>query len=110
MDKEKFPLSEPIQAHGETLTELFVRRPTPQECRAIRALPYVLTENTLPIVEPEAAAKYMALCCGIPPSSVNQLDLHDFNQLGWKIVGFFVNSKATEKATPSTESSEEPST
>lgn len=110
MDKEKFPLSASIQAHGETLTELLVRRPTPLECRAIRALPYQLTEQGLPVVEIETACKYMAVCCGIPPSSVNQLELYDLNQLAWMIVGFFVNSKATEKATPSTESSEEPST
>lgn len=109
MVKEKFPLSEPIQAHGEELKELLVRRPTPEECRAIRALPYVLTENGLPVVEIEAACKYMAVCCAIPPSSVNQLDLYDLNQLAWKIVGFFVNSKATEKATPSTELNAEPS-
>lgn len=106
MEHEEFPLTAPIKAHGEELTVLKVRRPTPLECRAIKALPYVLTESGLPLVEPDAAAKYMAVCCGIPPSSVNQLELYDLNQLGWKIVGFFVNSRATTKPTDSTESSE----
>ena len=110
MQKEKFTLSEPIKAHGETLHELFVRRPTPEECRAIKAFPYVLGDTGLPVAEPEAAAKYMAVCCAIPPSSVNQLDLHDFNQLAWKIIGFFVNSKAKTPPMESSESSEQPST
>lgn len=110
MQKEKFPLSEPIKAHGEELTALHVRRPTPEECRAIKAFPYVLGDSGLPVAEPEAAAKYMAVCCAIPPSSVNQLDLHDFNQLAWKIIGFFVNSKAKTPPKESSESSEQPST
>lgn len=110
MKKEDFPLSEPIKAHGEELAVLHVRRPTPEECRAIKAFPYVLGESGLPVAEPESAAKYMAVCCAIPPSSVNQLDLHDFNNLAWKIIGFFVNSKAKTLPKESTESSEQPST
>ena len=58
----------------------------------------------------EAAAKYMAVCCAIPPTSVNQLDLHDFNNLAWQIIGFFVNSKPKTPAKESSESSEQPST
>ena len=110
MQKEKFTLSEPIKAHGETLHELSVRRPTTEECRAIKAFPYVLGDTGLPVAEPEAAAKYMAVCCAIPPSSVNQLDLHDFNNLAWQIIGFFVNSKPKTPAKESSESSEQPST
>ena len=32
-------LATPIQAHGEEVTELTLRRPPVQECRAFKALP-----------------------------------------------------------------------
>lgn len=99
MQKETFPLSTPITAHGETLSSLEVRRPTPAECRVIKAFPYTISEQNLPVAEPAAAAKYMAVCCGIPPSSVDQLDLHDFNQLAWMIISFFVAPAAKASTT-----------
>ena len=34
-----------IEAHGEPLTELTMRRPTVQEVRAIKALPYKIDKN-----------------------------------------------------------------
>lgn len=34
-----------IEAHGEPLTELTLRRPTVQEVRAIKALPYRIDKN-----------------------------------------------------------------
>lgn len=90
MEKITYPLSAPIKAHGEELTALEVRRPTPQECRAIKVLPYNLSEGGTPIMDTEAAAKYIAVCCAIPASSVNQLDLYDLNKVGWLITGFFL--------------------
>ena len=33
---------------------------------------------------------YIAVCAGIPPSSVDQIDLSDLNQLAWTIAGFFL--------------------
>lgn len=106
MEKITYPLSAPIKAHGEELTELEVRRPTPLECRSIKVLPYNLTESGAPAVDTEAACKYIAVCCAIPPSSVNQLDLHDLNKLAWMITGFFLRPAAKDSealnASPST--------
>ncbi|WP_095153954.1 phage tail assembly protein [Pseudomonas sp. Irchel 3E13] len=89
-------LSAPIQAHGEEVTELELRRPTVQECRAIKVLPYTIGADGYPVAELEAAAKYIAVCAKIPPTSVNQLDLRDLNQLAWLIVGFFLPSDSKE--------------
>ncbi|HBO8236480.1 phage tail assembly protein [Pseudomonas aeruginosa] len=106
MEKITYPLSAPIKAHGEELTALEVRRPTPQECRAIKVLPYNLTESGAPAVDTEAAAKYIAVCAAIPASSVNQLDLYDLNKLAWMITGFFMRPASTDSdalnASPST--------
>lgn len=61
-------LAAPINAHGEELKELKIRRPTPHEVRTIKVLPYVLGEDNRPVAETEAASKYIAVCAGIPPA------------------------------------------
>ncbi|MDH1101095.1 phage tail assembly protein [Pseudomonas mosselii] len=88
-------LATPIQAHGEEVKVLTLRRPTVQECRAIKVLPYNVGDSGYPVMEVEAAAKYIAVCAGIPASSVNQLDLIDLNSVGWTIVGFFTRQDST---------------
>ncbi|MNC78403.1 hypothetical protein D3C75_1306040 [compost metagenome] len=47
-------------------------------------------ESGYPIADAETASKYIAVCAGIPPSSVNQLDLSDLNTLAWMVIGFFM--------------------
>ena len=96
-------LAAPINAHGEELKELKIRRPTPHEVRTIKVLPYVLGEDNRPVAETEAASKYIAVCAGIPPSSVNQLDIFDLNTLVWMVIGFFLTpaTKAPDSEAPS---------
>lgn len=94
----KQPLSAPIQAHKETLTELTLRRPTPKECRDIGGLPYSLGDGNKPQPRLDVAAQYIVLCAGIPLSSVDQLDLSDFNQVVWVVIGFFMTSAAEASA------------
>jgi|SRR5450830_1019362 len=91
-------LSAPIDAHGEQLTELTLRRPTVQEVRAIKSLPYKIDKNEDVSLDLDVSAKYIAVCAGIPPSSVNQLDLSDLNSLSWAVAGFFM----TAASAPST--------
>lgn len=96
---EEYKLDAPIEAHGESLSVLTIRRPTPQEARAIKALPYKIDSNEEVTLELETAAKYIAVCAAIPPSAVNQLDLSDFNALCWKVAGFFLTpGSGTSKA------------
>lgn len=82
----------PIEAHGGTLTELSLRRPTVTEVRAIKALPYRIGKDEEVSLDMDVAAKYIAVCAGIPPSSVNQLDLADLNALSWTVAGFFMTA------------------
>lgn len=85
-------LQVPIEAHGEPLTALNLRRPTVQEVRAIKALPYKIDKNEEVSLDMDVAAKYIAVCAGIPPSSVNQLDLSDLNMLSWQVASFFMSA------------------
>lgn len=85
-------LHAPIDAHGESVSELTLRRPTVQEVRAIKALPYKIDKNEEVSLDMDVAAKYIAVCAGIPPSSVNQLDLADLNSLSWAVAGFFMSA------------------
>jgi len=57
-------LEQPIEAHGEQLTELTLRRPTVQEVRAIKAMPYKLDKNEDVSLDMDVVAKYIAVLCG----------------------------------------------
>lgn len=85
---EPVKLQVAIEAHGEPVTELTLRRPTVQEVRAIKALPYKIDKNEDVSLDMDVAAKYIAVCAAIPPSSVNQLDLSDLNALSWAVTSF----------------------
>jgi len=47
----------------------------------------------------DVAAKYIAVCAGIPPSSVNQLDLADLNTLSWAVASFFMSAASAPSPT-----------
>ena len=92
------PLSKPINAHGEEIRLVTLRRPTPKECRAIGRMPYGLDDRSMPVPDLNIVAKYLVVCLGIPESSVDQLALVDLNQLAWELVGFFLHPAAEASA------------
>lgn len=92
-------LQVPIEAHGETVTKLNLRRPTVQEVRAIKSLPYKVGQDEEFKIDTEAAAKYIAVCAAIPASSVNQLDLSDLNDIAWAITRFFLSAASATSPT-----------
>ncbi len=104
MSDTTFPLSKPITAHDEELTTLTLRKLGPADARAIRALPYHITSDESVHIDPEAAAKYIVKMARIPMSSVDQLDLADFNGLAWMVAGFFLR-QGSEPTTSSDGSS-----
>ena len=91
-------LSTPIQAHGEEVTRITLRRPTVAECRAIRSLPYSIDKDEAVALNLDVAAKYIAVCGAIPAPSVNQLDLADLNNLAWAVAGFFLTPASAPPA------------
>ncbi|WP_422402639.1 phage tail assembly protein [Pseudomonas sp. GZD-209] len=96
---EVIKLSSPINAYDEERRELKLRRPTVQEVRAIKSLPYKIDQNDEISLDMDTAAKYIAVCAGIPPSAVNQLDLSDLHKASWVIARFFMSAASpTPKA------------
>ena len=93
----EYPLRAPIQAHGEEVSSITLRRPTVVECRAIKSLPYTIGKDEEVSLNLDVAAKYIAVCGAIPAPSVNQLDLADLNNLAWVIAGFFMTPASAAK-------------
>ncbi|MBC3486724.1 phage tail assembly protein [Pseudomonas sp. SWRI50] len=88
--KEVIKLSAPITAHGVEVTQLELRRPTVVEVRQLKALPYKIDSDDSVSLDMDVAAKYIAVCGHIPPSSVNQLDISDLNTAAWVVARFFL--------------------
>lgn len=86
-----YVLKKPITAHDEERSSLELRPLSPADARAIRALPYYIAADESVRIDTEAVAKYIVRIAGIPMSSVDQLDVADFNGLAWMIAGFFLN-------------------
>lgn len=91
-------LSTPIQAHGEPLTQLTLRRPTVRECRQIGQLPYRVEKDESVGLNLDVAAKYIVVCAEIPSSSVDQMDVTDLNAAAWALAGFFMASPEKPEA------------
>ncbi|CAG9195897.1 conserved hypothetical protein [Paraburkholderia tropica] len=98
MSDVTFTLSEPIEAHGDTLKALKLRKPTPADARAVKALPYQIAQDESVQINPDAAAKYIERLAGIPGSSVASIDIVDFNNLCWTVAGFFMNSGSAKSS------------
>lgn len=99
-------LKTPIQAHGEPVTELTLRRPTTRECRLIGQLPYRIEKDESVGLNLDIAAKYIVVCAEIPNSSVDQLEVADLNTVAWALAGFFMASPK-KTAAPAEEAEEE---
>lgn len=85
-DPIKYKLTSSIQAHGATLTELELRKPTVMELRAC-GMPYKMTGAAVQ-ADYAACAKLLSAICAIPPSSVDQMDAADFDDAALILVGF----------------------
>lgn len=93
----QFKLTRPIKAHGEEVDELHLNRPTPAQCRRIGRMPYVVTNPETGAFSPDLSviSTYLSVCCAIPPSAVDQLELMDLNQLAWAVCSFFTTPESS---------------
>lgn len=92
-------LRKPIQAHGDPLKELTLRKPTVDELIA-HGSPYVIVGTSGAKPDYRACAGLLSAVCAIPPSSVSQLDAADFNAAAMQLLGF-TNGAAAGGATES---------
>lgn len=76
----KVPLRKPIQAHGEELTSLTLRRPTGRELRIV-GVPLLFLAGGGVLMEPAAMAGMIGELASVPPSSLDQLVGSDYSAL-----------------------------
>lgn len=88
----KIPLSRPIQAHGEEVTELDLREPTGEDVIAL-GYPYLIVigddDSQAMEIRAKVIARYVAKLAGIPPSAINKVSPGDFSRLTGAVMGFF---------------------
>ena len=91
-----YPLNKKINAHGEELSQLTLRRPTTEEVRKLGRMPYQVLD-TAGRLTPDMTVMpdYIVVCAGIPMSAVNQRDLMDLNQLSGVSLGFFTQPESS---------------
>ncbi len=85
----KIELTKPITAHGGEVHELELREPTAED---VMVCGYPLTigdGEATPVAD--TIGKLIARLGGIPPSSVKQMSVLDFNACMGAILGFFGN-------------------
>ena len=76
-------LSEPIQAHGETVHELIFRPPTGKDFRDAG-----LSRLSDGSFDSMWDFRLMGNCCGIPPSVIDGMQLRDVYKLQSAMLGF----------------------
>jgi len=105
-DTVTMTLARPIQAHNESVTQLVLRPPTVKELRVCGA-PY---RNADGGVTPDfnATAKLISMICQIPPSSVDQMAVGDFNEASLTLLGFTWGSPAPAAEVPAAPAAADP--
>lgn len=96
MNEVTIQLSKPITAHGAEVSELTLREPNSDDVDRC-GYPMAIDGSS---VTPQAASisRLIARLSGIPPSSVKQLSMPDYNAAMGAVLGFFGGSDV--QATP----------
>lgn len=92
MSGETFPLSKPVKAHGEEVTELTLEEPTSKLVMEL-GYPYLAIDlgGGDPGIElrPKVAGRYIMRLAKVPLTTVESLSIADLQTMhGW-LMGFF---------------------
>jgi len=92
MSEVTIPLTKPVTAHGAEIDQLTLREPNGGD---VEHCGYPLAINGASVI-PQAAAvsKLIARLSGIPPSSVKQLSMPDYNAAMGAVLSFFGGTDA----------------
>jgi len=89
---KKVELSKPITAHGQQVSELELAEPQTADVMEL-GYPYLVIPSeegdTGIEVRPKVIGRYIMRLAKIPKSSVEQLDLSDFQKLQGVVMDFF---------------------
>lgn len=89
MNHKIITLSAPIQAHGEPIAKLELKKPTGEQvCRL--GLPYTMTPEGEVSINMKKVKGYLIELCAIPASAVEQIEPADLNNAAWDVAGFFL--------------------
>ena len=82
-------LAAPVEAHGETLTELTLREPTGKDIRSF-GMPFRIgAEDGSIVIDSAAMHRYIAGLAGLPPSAVDRMTPTDWQAAMAAVLGFF---------------------
>lgn len=89
MSNKVITLSVPIQAHGDQVSKLELKKPTGEQvCRL--GLPYTMTPDGEVSINMKKVKGYLIELCSIPASAVEQIEPADLNTAAWDVAGFFL--------------------
>lgn len=95
MSEVTIPLSKPITAHGAEISELTLREPNAGD---VMECGYPLgIDDGLAIPQAAPVGRLIARLAGIPPSSVKQLSMPDYNRAMGVVLDFFGASEGRAK-------------
>lgn len=112
MSGVSIPLSKPVTAHGEQISEINLRAPTTEDVIEL-GLPTLLipsADGTSTAVElrQQVLARYISRLGSIPAGSVKALTLKDFSLCTAAVMGFFGEGDGEATASSQTASSKSP--
>ena len=90
----KLPLSKPIKAHDQEISELTFRDLTGEDLIEVGAAPFIIDDRSRTHIDFAATAAYIVRLAGIPTSSVKQMAPADMMKAFGVIAGFFGGTEA----------------
>lgn len=86
------PLSKPIKAHDEEISEIVMREPTPDDVMEL-GYPFIVvfteSESTGIEFRPKVVARYIQRLAQVPASTVKAMTLADLSACQAAVQGFF---------------------
>ncbi|ENK7136593.1 TPA: phage tail assembly protein [Enterobacter roggenkampii] len=86
---KELELSNPVNAHGETISVLEFNEPTGKDVREL-GYPYQMNQDESIKLQAHIIAKYIVRLANVPLSTVDQMSPGDLNSAGWLVAGFFL--------------------
>lgn len=86
---KELELSNPVNAHGETISVLEINEPMGKDVREL-GYPYQMNQDESIKLQAHIIAKYIVRLANVPLSTVDQMSPGDLNSAGWLIAGFFL--------------------
>ena len=89
-----FNLTTPIKNGDTTINKLELREPTVADIEKIGVFAYGVDPSTGSLsIDPKQVMSYLVQLSALPPSTLRQMSIKDFDKLRWELLGFFGQSE-----------------